>query len=308
MLALLAVVVFVGVEQLRVGGGLLAPFGQASASTAPHALDPSAFAPGACESMPPTAGDRHTTVFLDAGHGGIDPGGTGETESGTAISESTLNLPIELDTAAILRSAGFTVVVSRTEDTTVLRLGPDDTSDGELTLLGAHDDAAARDQCADDAHANLLVGIYLDAGSSPDEAGSLTAYDPARPFVASNQRFANLLQSDVLGAMNGQGWQIPDDGTLPDTGLGSTVQPTSPGSSLAAQAAAYDHLLLLGPAEPGYFDTPSTMPGALIEPLYLSDPFEGSIAASAPDQQVIAGGIAKAVEAYFAPAPVAPDG
>jgi N-acetylmuramoyl-L-alanine amidase len=44
------------------------------------------------------------------------------------------------------------------------------------------------------------------------------------------------------------------------------------------------------------------MPGALIEPLYLTDPFEASIAASAADQQVIAGAIAKAVDEYFASA------
>ena len=40
------------------------------------------FSPGACVSFPPTAGDRHQTVFIDAGHGGIDPGATGTTESG----------------------------------------------------------------------------------------------------------------------------------------------------------------------------------------------------------------------------------
>jgi N-acetylmuramoyl-L-alanine amidase len=41
------------------------------------------------------------------------------------------------------------------------------------------------------------------------------------------------------------------------------------------------------------------MPGALIEPLYVTDPFEASIAASSQGQHVIAGGIAKAVSQYF---------
>jgi N-acetylmuramoyl-L-alanine amidase len=52
----------------------------------------------------------------------------------------------------------------------------------------------------------------------------------------------------------------------------------------------------------GYFSTPSEMPGALIEPLYLTDPSEASIAASAQGQQVIALAIAEAVDQYFAPA------
>ena len=41
------------------------------------------------------------------------------------------------------------------------------------------------------------------------------------------------------------------------------------------------------------------MPGALIEPLFITDSFEGSIADSTHGQQVIAGGIARAVEQYF---------
>lgn len=43
------------------------------------------------------------------------------------------------------------------------------------------------------------------------------------------------------------------------------------------------------------------MPGALIEPLYLTDPSEASIAASTPGQQVIALAIAEAVDQYFGP-------
>jgi N-acetylmuramoyl-L-alanine amidase len=44
------------------------------------------------------------------------------------------------------------------------------------------------------------------------------------------------------------------------------------------------------------------MPGALIEPLYVTDPFEASIAASTQGQLVIAGGLAKAISQYFASA------
>jgi N-acetylmuramoyl-L-alanine amidase len=52
---------------------------------------------------------------------------------------------------------------------------------------------------------------------------------------------------------------------------------------------------------PGYFSSPSQMPGAVVEPLFITDPFEGSIAPSTGGQQVIAAGIAEAVEQYFAP-------
>jgi N-acetylmuramoyl-L-alanine amidase len=255
------------------------------------AIDPAYFSPGACVAFPPTTGNRHLTVFLDAGHGGLDPGAVGVTESGQVIDEAHLTLPVVLDTTTILRQAGFRVVVSRTGPTTVLRLGPGDVSGNVLTDVGVHDDVAARDICANMAHANVLVGVYFNAGATAASAGCITAYDAARPFAAANLRLADLVQSDVLAAMNAQGWQIPDIGVQTDQGLGS---------SQTAAGQAYGHLMLLGPAKTGYFSTPSTMPGALIEPLFITDPFEGSIAASANGQQVIADGLARAIEQYFA--------
>ncbi len=264
------------------------------------ALDPSAFSPGACVAFAPTKGNRHETVFLDAGHGGIDPGAIGTTSSGTTIYEADETLPVELDAAAILRAAGFRVVVSRTKNSSVVKLSPVEVSGSELSLQGAHDDVAARDVCANLAQADVLVGIYFDSGYSSVNAGSLTAYDTDRPFSAANLRLATLLQNDVLAAMNAQGWGVPNAGVLPDSDVGSSV-PTSSDSPLAIGAANYGHLLLLGPAAPPYATTPSLMPGAVIEPLFITDPFEASLAASGEGQQVIAAGIAQAVEQFLAP-------
>jgi N-acetylmuramoyl-L-alanine amidase len=174
----------------------------------------------------------------------------------------------------------------------VIRLGAGDVSGNALTAQGSHADVAARDACANDAHAAVLVGIYFNAGA-PGNAGCVTGYDAARPFAADNLRLAKLLQTDVLGAMNAHGWGIPNGGVVSDVNLGSAV---------SSQALAYGHLMLLGPAKAGYFTTPSRMPGALIEPLFITDPFEASIAASASGQQLIAGALARGIEQYFAPA------
>lgn len=54
-----------------------------------------------------------------------------------------------------------------------------------------------------------------------------------------------------------------------------------------------------------YFSTPSEMPGALIEPLFITDPFEGSIADSQAGQHAIALGLDQAVQQYLAPPPAA---
>jgi len=229
-------------------------------------------------------------VFLDAGHGGPDPGAVGVTSSGRAVAEARETLHVVVDATALLRGEGFTVVVSRTGAGPVARPGPGDMSGHLFTADGVRDDIAARDLCANRAHANVLVGVYYNSGVA-GAAGCITAYDPARPFAAASRRLAGLLQSAVLGAMNRRGWKIPDAGVASDTGLGSAV---------TAADAAYGHLMLLGPAKRGYFTTPSLMPGAVIEPLFLTDPFEASIAASRRGQQVIATALAGAIEQYFA--------
>lgn len=299
-------VVLVGVLVLVVAGGALYTWHSAvtsaltGGSDQAQPLDPSFFANGACVAYPPTSGDRGKTVFLDAGHGGIDPGGVGTTEGGTTIDEGDETLPVELDVMSILRENGYRVVVSRTGETTVLRLGSGDVDNGLLTLQGAHDDVAARAQCANDAQANALVGIYYDASSSSSDAGSITAYDAARSFSSSNLKLADLVQRDVLAGMNAQGWAIPDDGVQTDGTLGS-LDGNPSGGGLAQEAAAYGHLMELGPAMNGFFTTPSTMPGVIVEPLYLTDPFEGSIADSGSGQMTIARGIALAVEQFLDP-------
>lgn len=254
-------------------------------------LAPKLFAAGACVAFTPTAGNRHRTIFVDAGHGGLDPGAVGTTQSGQTIYEADETLPVELDVMSLLRAQGFRVVVSRTGQSTVARPLPGDLTGQAFTDDGARDDIAARDKCADLAQANLLVGIYFDAGTSPTDAGCISAYDATRPFSAQNLRFATLLQNDVLAQLNARGWGIPNDGVVSDVSLG--------GPPLTTAAAAYDHLLLLGPADPGYFTSPSTMPGALIEPLFITDPTEATIANSSAGHAAIASGMAQAIEQYF---------
>ncbi|MGH2719444.1 MAG: N-acetylmuramoyl-L-alanine amidase family protein [Actinomycetota bacterium] len=263
----------------------------ASGSRTGQPVDTSRFADGSCVVFGPTSGNRHETVFLDAGHGGIDPGAVGRTESGAAVQEADATLPVELDAMADLTAQGYRVAVSRTSASTVTRLTSVDTNGNLLSTQGVVDDLAARDVCANKAGASALVGIYFDAGA-PSSMGSLATYDAARPFATQSHQLATLVQTDVLAAMNGQGWEIPADGIVSDAGLG--------GPAMTASSAAYGHLQLLGPPDPPIFTTPSVMPGTVVEPLYITDPFEGSIAASPSDRAVIGRGVAQAVEQYFA--------
>jgi N-acetylmuramoyl-L-alanine amidase len=253
---------------------------------------PELFAPGACVALPPTSGDRHQTVFLDAGHGGPDPGASGTTTDGRAVVERQLTLPVVIDATTILRADGYRVVVSRTTDSSVARLGPQDLArGGSLSLRGEHDDTKARVTCANLAGADVLLSVHFNAFSDPAARGLLTTYDDSRPFTASNMQFAQLVDTDVLAALHAARWPVPDRGILPDTAVGAPA--------LSDEAHRYGHFLLLGPAAPGWLDQPTTMPGALIEPLFLTNPAEASVAANPAGQRAIASGIASAVETFL---------
>lgn len=253
-------------------------------------VDAARFAAGACVAYPPTGVPRNTTVFLDPGHGGPDPGAIG-ISGGSVVQEAGATLPTVLAAVPLLQARGYRVVVSRSGSGAVARPGPGDLTGGIFTPQGLLRDSVARAVCADIAQAAVLVSVHLNAGSSPSNAGMLSVYDDARSFSSDSRRLASLLQSDVLAAMNANGWGVPDGGVVSDLGYGAPA--------LDPAGAAYGRLAILGPASPGYIDTPSGMPGVVIEPLFVTDPFEAGIAAGATGQHAIGTGIAKAVDAFL---------
>jgi N-acetylmuramoyl-L-alanine amidase len=254
-----------------------------------YPVAPSRFEPGSCVLFRPTDGNRHLRVFIDAGHGGIDPGGTGRTSSGQTVSEARLNVLVAKDAAALLRRRGFSVVLSRSGSNPVARPQPGDFSGRVYTVLGERRELVPRNLCADLSHANVVLGIDEDAAAVPSAAGSVTLYDAQRPYHAANLRLAQLVQRDVLASLSADGAAVPDLGVHNDVGYGDLA---------AAGAQAYGHLTLLGPAKRGYLSTPTSVPAALIEPLFLTNPPEASLADSAAGQQAIARGLADAAEQF----------
>ncbi len=251
------------------------------------------FSSGACLAFPPLHGNRHHTVFVDAGHGGPDSGTQGTTSGGTTVLEKNLTLASAHALLVLLQADGYRVVMSRISDTSVVRPSPADISQGTYTIAGDHADITARIACANAAHADVLVALHYDGFGDPTVGGVETIDDSARPFRGANQRLASLVQENVVHSLQAAGWNVPDRGVVDDSG-GST-----PG--LTPQANAYVHLLELGPAAPGWLAQPSVMPGVLIEPLFVTDPTEADIAVSRAGQETIARGIAAGINAFFAP-------
>lgn len=278
--ALLVLVIFVGLYRL------LKP------SAAYHLIgNRSEFTSNACVDYDPTGTARHRTVFLDPGHGGPDPGASGVAPNGSILQEKTLTLATALDMLPMLRKDGYRVAMSRITDAPVARIGAASLTGTTYSIAGEHQDIASRVDCANAAQAQVLLSIHFDSYSDPSVGGVETLYDSARPFAAQNMRFANIVQNTVLAGFTANGWHVPDRGIINDSTGGTPA--------LTARAAAYGHLLELGPASPGWFNHPSQMPGALCEPLFLTDPGEAAVAASATGRQVLARALVAAVNAYF---------
>jgi N-acetylmuramoyl-L-alanine amidase len=274
---------------------------RATATPAVEPLPPSAvqlmapgftFSPDACVAFPPLAGAPKATVFLDAGHGGIDPGTAGRTSRGRKIQEKAATLAVVRIATEQLRAAGYRVVVSRWADTTVAVPGPGDLVNGVFDADGARHDVLARIACANASGASMLVSVHMNAFGLPSEGGALTIWDPDRTFSRANARLATLLQNNVIAGFRAAGWAVPDRGTLRDT--------KNHGTALTAAGARYGHEALLGPYLRGWVSHPSHMPGAIIEPLFLTRPTEADIVTSTAGQQVLARAILTAVEQFLA--------
>lgn len=243
----------------------------------------------------PTVVSRSTAapvlVFLDPGHGGVDPGTVGTTEDGTVVEEKTIALALALQTAADLRRDGVGVVLSRTNDSLPGSTPQDYTSDGtSLTPDGVLADLQRRIDRANASGARVLLSIHMNGFDDPSIGGTQTFYDGARPFSDQSKRFATLVQENVVKALRGQGYDVPDRGATDDQQLQA--------ESLGSLSGNYNHLVLLGPGVPGRL-RPSRMPGALCEVLFLSNPAEAT-AASKPDvQAAVAAAFTDAIEQFL---------
>jgi N-acetylmuramoyl-L-alanine amidase len=244
---------------------------------------------GACVAFKPAGATR--IVFVDPGHGGLDPGAVGSQSNGQEVAEKDVTLAVGLDLAHRLVDSGYEVVLSRTTDTSVAVMTQGDQTAGALTATGVRHDALARVACANAAGASALVSIHFDAFDDPSVGGMETVYDDARPFSAASAALATDIHSAVLARLRSGGWPVPDRGVWKDSDVGVTA--------LTNEGADYGHLIELGPAQPGWVDHPSQMPGALIEPLFLTRPSEADVAAGRAGQSAIAAGLEAGLSAFF---------
>ncbi|MBY0397101.1 MAG: N-acetylmuramoyl-L-alanine amidase, partial [Thermoleophilia bacterium] len=162
------------------------------------------------------AGDHRPVIVLDPGHGGIDPG----TEYG-GTTEAAVALTFARELADMLRRAGMTVEMTRTEDVfvpletrisvaraagadTFLSLHADALAEGEASgatvyrLAGSASDAASEQLAERHDRADLLAGIDL---SGHDDVVADVLMDLARTETGPRAaRLAEELRLAIGGA------------------------------------------------------------------------------------------------------------
>lgn len=126
------------------------------------------------------------TIVVDPGHGGPDPGARGPSGS----FEKNNTLPVGLELAALLRSAGAHVVLTRSTD-----ISP---AQGTYTERA---DLEARTKIANDLKADLFVSLHNDSFSNPAASGSTTYYSSQNPIAAQSKTLAEDIQSELVKSM-----------------------------------------------------------------------------------------------------------
>jgi N-acetylmuramoyl-L-alanine amidase len=247
---------------------------QALEAPAPSQLSMAGLEAGACMSLPPSHAGSGETVFIDPGHGGLDPGVVGGSGPHQVL-EKQAALAVATQLSTLLRADGYRVVMARTQDSTMLKLSPTDSVLGALTGSAEHRDLAARAACANAAGAAALLSIHFNAFGDPSVGGTESFYDSARTFSVENRRLATALQAALVASLG-----------TDDRGVWTDDQLAAP--TLTSSGTKYGHLIELGPLAAGWVDNPSQMPGALVEPLFLSNPKEAALAADPAGQRQIA--------------------
>jgi len=206
------------------------------------------------------------------------------TSSGAVVLEKTETLAVATRLARLLQSAGFRIVLSRTSDSTVAALTSADLDGGALTPAAEIRDLNERVACANASGADAALSIHFNGFDDDSVGGSETFYDPDRPFAQKSLKLAGSVQEALVA-----GLRLSDRGVTADDQLVT--------ETLTGQGAAYGHLILLGPAQSGFVDSPTMMPGALAESLFLTNPAEADLVNSAPNR--VAQALASGLESYF---------
>jgi N-acetylmuramoyl-L-alanine amidase len=276
---------------------------QTSATTAPQQEAEVVVAPTAPVPQTPlplpAAFARAPIVCLDPGHGGGDRGFTRFDANGVpTMEEEPLDLEQAWELKARLEQRSYRVVMTRETDAAVNVDGKDVNGDGRTA---AHDrpgsernktldELQARINICNAAKADLLMSMHVNGYSNGTPRGYETWFTRERPFGDRNAAFATLAYAHLKEQLGKIGYVLPAEeerGVLPDTT-----------ADVRKEYSVFKHFIMTGPEVPGVV-TPSAMPGAIVEALFISNDGDAAVLASPEGQQAIVTAYENAIVEYF---------
>lgn len=249
--------------------------------------------------------DAEYTVCIDAGHGGWDTGRVREANSrAPAIVEKEINLGMAWMMKDRLEARGIGVVMTRPSGLAVNVFNEDVNGDGQTLQdsqqAGDRDELQARINVCNGAGADLLVSLHLNGFDDPAARGYEVIYTPApfRDFGGRNADLSTFLYREIGAAYEEVGFETTPRGILPDT-------------DLDAEMHAYGserHLVMTGPGvqNTDYTIEPSQMPGAVIEPVFITNDDDASFIALPENQGLLVEAYVRGIVTYFEQYPEAP--
>lgn len=197
---------------------------------------------------------------------GLDPGHSRADvgASGAGVGEYEHTLDVALRIVPLLEQAGLRVALSRTDDRPLTAMAHPDPI--ERTRI----EQAARIAAVGDAR--IYVSIHFNGGP-PSLRGTETYYNSENAGPES-RRLAESLQAHVVTALREYGYETADRGAKED--------------------------LLAGKPYGHFFSLRGSMPSALVEGLFLSNPTEAALLLRADAREALARGYADGILAYVA--------
>lgn len=129
-------------------------------------------------------------VVLDAGHGGIDPGGIG---IATKVKEADLNLTIVFKLKQLLESMGINVVLTRADANGLYHI---------YTKRYKKEDMAKRKEIIEKARPDLVVSVHMNRYTNPSLRGAQAFYDETNEQGKLLAEFVQTEFNEKLEATN----------------------------------------------------------------------------------------------------------
>ena len=270
-----------------------APPTQTNAVTVAAPLDLSRIA------IPPGNG---ALIVVDAGHGGDEIGA-----AANGIVEKESNLEMAQRVQRLLAQSGYRVLMTR-EDAGRAVTGID--GPGQPQGFSAQRrDLQARIDIANAAGAALFVSLHSNGLNDPSANGIETYYNSQRPFSGESRVLAQIIQSTVISEMRRTGYSVRDRGALDDACLRAFQGQCFPLFLLGPpRVTSRDETLRRGgdpstlgfaPGQDAIASRATSMPGVLVELLFISNWEDARLLADDTARETMARGVVLGIARFL---------